>query len=221
MCHVKQPQAELITTSRKPKNFYDRIADVHNLALKLNGYKDSVAKFLKSLHLDVTPDTMVLDAGSGTGIVTLALHQAGFRPKKTIAFDLSRNSLKLAVEQARKEKKVDARNIEAVQGNVLSIPFADESFDIVLSCGVLEYVDLSDGLSEFARVLKPGGKLVLLPVKPSLVGSVLEIIYNFKIHPLKDVRKISQRFFNIVGEHDFPIAEPIAWSKAIFLLEKK
>lgn len=201
--------------------FYDRIADVHNLALKLNGYRDSVAKFLKSLHLNVTPETMVLDAGSGTGIVTLAFHQAGFRPKTTVAFDLSRNSLKLAVEQARKERHVDANNIEAVQGNVLSLPFADASFDIVLSCGVLEYVPLDEGLRESARVLKPGGRLVLLPVKPSLVGSVLEIIYNFKIHPLEDVRKISQRYFNIVGNHKFPIAEPIAWSKAIFLLEKK
>lgn len=211
----------MITTSRKTKNFYDRIADVHNLALKLNGYKDSVAKFLKSLNLTVTPETMVLDAGSGTGIVTLAFHQAGFRPKKTVAFDLSRNSLKLAIEQAAKERKVDAKNIEAVQGNILALPFADESFDIVLSCGVLEYVDLDDGLRESARVLKPGGKLVLLPVKPSLVGSILEIIYNFKIHPLEDVRKISQRYFSIVGNHEFPIAEPIAWSKAIFLLEKK
>lgn len=201
--------------------FYDRIADVHNLALKLNGYKDSVAKFLKSLNLNVTSETMVLDAGSGTGIVTLALHQAGFRPKKTVAFDLSRNSLKLARNQARKERKVDAKNIEAVQGNILALPFADESFDIVLSCGVLEYVNLDDGLRESARVLKPGGKLVLLPVKPSLVGSVLEIIYNFKIHPLEDVRKISQRYYNIVGNHKFPIAEPIAWSKAIFLLEKR
>lgn len=211
----------MITTSGKTKNFYDRIADVHNLALKLNGYKDSVAKFLKSLNLEVTRETMVLDAGSGTGIVTLAFHQAGFRPKKTIAFDLSRNSLKLAVGQSRKEKNVDAKNIEAVQGNVLALPFGDETFDIVLSCGVLEYVDLDDGLRESARVLKPGGKLVLLPVKPSLVGSVLEIIYNFKIHPLEDVRKISQRYFNIVGNHKFPIAEPIAWSKAIFLLEKR
>jgi len=211
----------MISTAGNTKTFYDRIADVHNLALKLNGYKDSVAKFLKSLNLNVTSDTMVLDAGSGTGIVTLALHQAGFRPKKTVAFDLSRNSLKLAVDQSRKEKNVDSKNIEAVQGNVLALPFADESFDIVLSCGVLEYVNLDDGLRESARVLKPGGKLVLLPVKPSLVGSVLEIIYNFKIHPLEDVRKISQRYFNIVGNHKFPIAEPIAWSKAIFLLEKK
>ncbi|MEO5858272.1 MAG: class I SAM-dependent methyltransferase [Pyrinomonadaceae bacterium] len=211
----------MITTSQKTLNFYDRIADVHNLALKLNGYKDSVAKFLRSLHLEVNSETMVLDAGSGTGIVTLAFHQAGFRPKRTVALDLSSNSLKLAVEQAGKEKKVDAKNIQAVQGNVLALPFGDKSFDIVLSCGVLEYVPLEDGLHEFARVLKPRGKLVLLPVKPSLVGSVLEIIYNFKIHPLENVRKISQRYFNIVGEHEFPETEPIAWSKAVFLLEKK
>jgi ubiquinone/menaquinone biosynthesis C-methylase UbiE len=117
---------------RKTATFYDRIADVHNLALKLNGYKDSVAKFLSSLNLEVGPETMVLDAGSGTGIVTLAFHEAGFRPRKTIAFDLSGNSLKLALEQAHKEKNVDAANITAVQGNILSLPFANESFDIVL-----------------------------------------------------------------------------------------
>lgn len=213
------------TVTKRAKNktatFYDRIADVHNLTLKLNGYKDSVAKFLSLLKLDIGPDSMVLDAGSGTGVVTFALQEAGFRPKKTVAFDLSRNSLKLARGQARKEKKVDAKNIAPVQGNILTLPFADESFDVVLSCGVLEYVPLDDGLSELSRVLKKGGKLVLLPIKPSLVGSVLELLYNFKIHPLEDVRKISQRYFNIVSNHKFPIAEPIGWSKTIFLLEKK
>lgn len=205
----------------KTANFYDRIAEVHNLALKLNGYRDSVARFLRSLDLNIDGESMVLDAGSGTGIVTMALHKAGFRPKKTIAYDLSRNSLQLAIGQARKEKNVDSAKIETVQGNVLSLPFGDECFDLVLSCGVLEYVPLDAGLRETARVLKNGGKLVLLPVKPSLVGSVLELLYNFKIHPLEDVRTISQKYFNIVGNFEFPIAEPISWSKTIFLLEKK
>ena len=86
---------------------------------------------------------------------------------------------------------------------------------------MLEYVPLDEGLQEFARVLKPGGQLVLLPVKPSLVGSVLELLYNFKIHPPENVRRTSRQYFNIVGEPEFPIAEPISWSKAIFLLEKK
>jgi ubiquinone/menaquinone biosynthesis C-methylase UbiE len=203
------------------QNFYDRIADVHNLALKINGYRQSVEKYLKSLDLKIDENSYVLDAGSGTGIVTLGFHSAGFRPRKTIALDLSFNSLKVAREEFEKDKETDAGNIAPVQGNVLSLPFADETFDLVLSCGVLEYVPLDEGLREMSRVLKTGARLVFIPVKPSFVGSVLELLYNFKIHPLKNVRKISQRYFKIIGRHQFPITEPISWSKMIFLLEKK
>ena len=205
----------------KTQSFYDRIADVHNIALKVNGYRKSVAKYLRSLDLQMDGESYVLDAGSGTGIVTLGFGDAGFKPKKTVAFDLSHNSLKIAREQFQKEKRISAAKISEVQGNVLELPFADETFDLVLTCGVLEYVSLDEGLREMARVMKTGAKLVFIPVKPSLVGSMLEFLYNFMIHPLTDVRKISQRYFNIVGNHKFPTAEPIAWSKTIFLLEKK
>ncbi len=205
----------------KTQNFYDRIADVHNLALKINGYRQSVEKYLKSLNLEIDENSLVLDAGSGTGIVTLGFQSAGFRPRKTVALDLSFNSLKVAHDEFRKDKKTDAGNIAPVQANVLSLPFADETFDLILSCGVLEYVPLDDGLKEMARVLKTGAKLVFIPVKPSFVGSVLEFLYKFKAHPLKNVRQISQQYFNIVGRHKFPITEPIGWSKTIFLLEKK
>ncbi len=205
----------------KTQSFYDRIADVHNLALKVNGYRNSVAKYLRSLDLSIGPDSFVLDAGSGTGIVTLGFQDAGFRPRKTIAFDLSGNSLKIAREQFQKEKKIDESNIQCVQGNVLELPFDDDTFELVLTCGVLEYVSLDAGLKELSRVLKPGGKLVFIPVKPSFVGSVLELLYKFKIHPIEDVKRISERYFNIVGNHEFPVAEPIGWSKTIFLLEKK
>jgi len=205
----------------KTQNFYDRIADVHNLALKINGYRQSVEKYLKSLDLKIDENSLVLDAGSGTGIVTLGFHSAGFRPRKTIALDLSFNSLKVSREQFQKDKNTDDGKIAAVQGNVLKLPFPDETFDLVLSCGVLEYVPLDEGLREMSRVLKTGARLVFIPVKPSFVGSVLEILYNFKTHPIKNVRKISQQYFNIVGRHKFPITEPISWSKTIFLLEKK
>ena len=204
----------------KTQSFYDRIADVHNLALKINGYRSSVAKYLRSLDLDLDSDSFVLDAGSGTGIVTLGFQDAGFQPRKTIAFDLSLNSLKIAREEFQKEKKIDDGNIASVQGNVLDLPFADNTFDLVLTCGVLEYVSLDAGLKELGRVLKPKGKLVFIPVKPSLVGSVLEFLYKFKIHPVEEVRRTSQRYFEIVGNHEFPTTEPIGWSKTIFLLEK-
>lgn len=215
------PKASQKRAVAKTQTFYDRIADVHNLALKVNGYRTSVANYLRSLDLAIDSQSLVLDAGSGTGIVTLGFHDAGFRPRKTIAFDLSGNSLKIAREQFVKEKKADAANIEPVQGNVLELPFGAGAFDLVLTCGVLEYVSLDAGLKELARVLKPGGRLVFIPVKPSFVGSVLEFLYKFKIHPLEDVKRISQRYFKIVGNHEFPTTEPIAWSKTIFLLEKK
>ena len=214
------PKAGQKRAEKKTQSFYDRIAEVHNLALKVNGYRKSVTKYLRSLELDLGPDSLVLDAGSGTGIVTLGFQDAGFNPRKTVAFDLSANSLKIAREQFEKEKKIDDSNIASVQGNVLQLPFADETFDLVLTCGVLEYVSLDDGLGEMARVIKPGGNLVFIPVKPSFVGSVLELLYNFKIHPVEDVKKISKRYFNIVDNYEFPIAEPISWSKTLFLLEK-
>ncbi len=202
------------------QNFYDRIAEVHNLALRINGYRASVAKFLRSLELGLGPDSLVLDAGSGTGIVTLGFHDAGLRPKQIVALDLSHKSLIVARDQFRKEKKTEVRRMAPAQSDILRMPFADNTFDCVLSCGVLEYVSLDGGLAEMARVLKPGGKLVFIPVKPSVVGTVLEFLYKFKTHKLKDVKKSAQEHFRILGNHEFPINEPISWSKTIFLLEK-
>lgn len=206
------------TSKDKTQSFYDRIADVHNIALKINGYRASVAKYLRSLDLGLTENSAVLDAGSGTGIVSLGFIDSGLPAKQFVAFDLSHKSLKIAAKEFR---KFGAERFSTVQGNVLTMPFADDHFDLVITCGVLEYVSLDAGLAEMARVIKPGGKLVMIPVKPSLVGSMLEILYKFKIHPVEDVRKISQRYFNIVGNHKFPLKEPISWSKSIFLLEKK
>ncbi|CAN5364895.1 hypothetical protein BH10ACI3_BH10ACI3_04230 [soil metagenome] len=208
------------TAKTKTQGLYDRIADVQNLAMKVNGYRASVAKYLKSLDLTISSDSLVLDAGSGTGIVTLAFQDAGFRPRRTISLDLSFNSLKVAAEECAKRKQFAKRTV-AVQGNILKLPFPDSTFDLILMCGVLEYTPLNDGLREAARVLKPGAPLVLLPVKPSIVGSVLELLYNFKIHKLSDVRAAAAKYFRIVGNYEFPVTEPISWSKTVFLLEKK
>jgi ubiquinone/menaquinone biosynthesis C-methylase UbiE len=205
----------------KTQSFYDRIADVHNLAMKINGYRDSVANYLRSLDLDLDADSLVLDAGCGTGLVTLALYKAGYRPKKTCALDLSFKSLEVAREQFEKDKKVQEQHVEAIQGNLLSMPFPDAHFDAVLTCGALEYVPLEAGLRELARVTKTGGRLILIPVRPSIVGSVLEVLYNFKTHPLSEVKKTSERYFDIVGDYKFPITDPIGWSKMLFLLQKK
>ncbi|MEP6947133.1 MAG: class I SAM-dependent methyltransferase [Acidobacteriota bacterium] len=209
-----------LATQTKTQGLYDRIADVHNVAMKVNGYRASVAKYLRSLALELDADSMVLDAGCGTGIVSLAFQDAGLPCTGSIALDLSYNSLKVAREEFDKRNLL-ANTVIPVQGNVLNLPFADDTFDLVMMCGVLEYTPLDAGLRETARVLKPGAPLVLLPVKPSIVGSVLELLYDFRIHPLKAIRTAAAKYFSVVGLHRFPVTEPISWSKTIFLLEKK
>lgn len=206
--------------TEKTQGLYDRIADVQNLAMKINGYRASVSKFLKSLELKVHKDSLVLDAGCGTGIVTLGFEDAGYRPRHIATLDLSLKSLRVARDEFRQKRRY-AKRTGPVQANVLRMPFGDSTFDLVLTCGVLEYVPLDAGLAEIARVLKPGAKLVFLPVKPSIVGSVLELLYNFKMHPLDTVRAAAAKDYRIIGNYEFPVTEPIGWSKTIFLLERK
>lgn len=212
----KRSQAARTST----QGLYDRLADVQNLAMKLNGYRASVAKYLRSLNLAIDENSLVLDAGCGTGLITLAMHDAGYRPRRVEALDLSFRSLEVARDEFNERRRY-ARRTDVIQGNVLSMPFADATFDLALTCGVLEYVPIDDGLAEAARVLKKGAPLVLIPVKPSIVGSVLEFLYNFKMHPVDKVREAASRHFKILGDHRFPITEPIAWSKTVFYLERK
>lgn len=218
-------QNSLVTKKREPKNktqkFYDRIADVHNLAMKINGYRTSAAKYFRSLRLAVDSETTVLDAGCGTGLATLAFYEAGYRPKETYALDLSFKSLEVAKEQFTEDKIQAVHSVQPVQGNLLCLPFEDEKFDVVLTCGALEYVPLEKGLDELARVIKKDGILVLIPVRQSFVGSMLEVLYNFKMHKISEVKKIAAKHFHIMGNYKFPITEPMGWSKSIFLLRKK
>ncbi|HQZ81669.1 MAG TPA: class I SAM-dependent methyltransferase [Pyrinomonadaceae bacterium] len=204
----------------RTRGFYDRIADVQNLAMKINGYRDSVKKYLRSLELETGPTSQVLDAGCGTGLVSLAFRDTNIKFERLTGLDLSRNSLEVARDEFAAFRR-NPRLVNFVQANVLAMPFADRTFDLVLMCGVLEYVPLDAGLAEAARVMKKGARLVLLPVKPSIVGSVLELLYNFKIHPIEQVRASAKKSFRIVGSYEFPITEPIGWSKTGFLLEKK
>src|SRR3954470_24960072 len=105
----------------KTQGLYDRIADVHNLAMKVNGYKRSVAKYIKSLDLGLDENSLVLDAGSGTGIITLGFHEAGVPVKRIIDLDLSIKSLGVARDEISKKSRYLKRTSFA-QADVLRMP---------------------------------------------------------------------------------------------------
>lgn len=100
----------------------------------------------------------VLDAGGGTGSTSLlAAERVGPRGKVTV-FDLSPDMLDVARAKATKAGLVD--RMEFRTGDILQLPFADETFDAVLSTySMCPLYDPGQGALELYRTVKRGGRL--------------------------------------------------------------
>lgn len=101
-------------------------------------------------------DARILDAGGGTGIVTLPLAQMGYR---VTLCDLSLGQLRVAEKKLRKEGLFE--RIELAEADIASLPFPDEFFNLVLCVrGPLSLAtDSLKAVGELARVMKRGGKI--------------------------------------------------------------
>ncbi|HEX3909914.1 MAG TPA: class I SAM-dependent methyltransferase [Solirubrobacteraceae bacterium] len=109
-----------------------------------------------------------LEIGAGTGYFTLNLLRAGLIGKATCS-DISPGMLTaLRANAERLGLEVETEQVDAER-----LPFADESFDLVLGHAVLHHIpDLERAFSEFSRVLAPGG-MVLFAGEPSRYGDRL------------------------------------------------
>jgi len=100
----------------------------------------------------------VLDAACGTGVVARAAAERVGRAGRVAGIDI--NAAMLSV--ARSLPGHTGARIRWVQGSILSLPFADESLDVVLCQLGLQFIpDRSAALTQMRRVLKPGGRLGL------------------------------------------------------------
>jgi len=200
-------------------SYYDRIARFYDLTFKLNGYGRSLDQYFAQYPLPVSRGARILDAGCGTGLLTLALLRAVRFPVAITALDLSSTSID-AARKAVAGSRGRKRDITFAQANLMSLPFADESLDLVVTSGAVEYVPLADGLSELARVIAPGGHLLHLPCRPSVASKVLEILFRFKSHPPREVMQTTERHFRIIHHYKFPPPQAIGWSKTAILAQK-
>ena len=101
----------------------------------------------------------ILDIATGTG--DLALMMAKLNPKKIVGLDISAGMLEVGKQKIAKANLTD--KIEMIVGDSENIPFDDNTFDaITVSFGVRNFENLDKGLTEILRVLKPGGKFVVL-----------------------------------------------------------
>ena len=103
--------------------------------------------------LDPRPEEIILDAGCGTGIFTLDFLT---REAQVVGLDISHQMLKYAM------KKTSGYSFFKVHGDMLYLPFKDNSFDKSVSITALEFVaDAKSAIDELIRVTRPGGYIVV------------------------------------------------------------
>jgi len=129
---------------------YDLINDLQSLGLHRRWKRRLVAL------AQLGPGQRALDVCCGTGDVALTLARTG---AQVTGLDFSPEMLAVA----RRRAQTSNAPVEFVQGDALALPFADATFDAVtISYGLRNLADFAAGLAEMARVLRPGGRLVVL-----------------------------------------------------------
>jgi len=134
-------------------------------------------KAIKQLK-DLRPQT-VLDVATGTADVALLTYKM-LHPKKITGIDISEGMLEFGRKKIAKAGLEDS--IELFTGDSEKINFPDNSFDAVtVAFGVRNFEHLDKGLKDMYRVLKPGGKVVILEFskpKQSAFSSFYKLYMN-------------------------------------------
>lgn len=161
---------------------YDKAAERWHDRLGLLGYPRAYEDLFDRLLADGTLRSLrdgghVLDCGIGTAAFSLALAGGVAAPLRIEGMDLSPSMLLRAclnLDRAGIENRLHLRDMK-------DLPFEDDTFDAVIGAHVLEHFDDPlAGLSEMARVLKPGGPLVIAATHGGIPDALLRLRWRHK-----------------------------------------
>ncbi|GLX80719.1 bifunctional demethylmenaquinone methyltransferase/2-methoxy-6-polyprenyl-1,4-benzoquinol methylase UbiE [Thalassotalea eurytherma] len=167
------------------ENKASMVADVfHSVAAQYDVMNDlmsfGIHRLWKRFTIDasgVRPGNKVLDLAGGTGDLTAKFSQIVGKDGQIILADINSSMLNVGRDKLRDRGLV--QNIEYVQANAEFLPFEDNTFDIItIAFGLRNVTDKDKALRSMYRVLKPGGRLLVLEFsKPE--HEILNKAYDF------------------------------------------
>lgn len=171
--------ADLSRDSAKVAEMFNRISRRYDLANSVLSF--GIHHLWRRSLVRMVPKSQslqVLDLCTGTGDL-LPILKARFGT--VTGADFSIGMLK-----AGEQRRIGNTKFDVVQATALKLPFRPESFDIVsVAFGVRNFEDLRSGLREIARVLKPGGNLLVLEFgQPKGIFGKLFKLYSTYIIPI-------------------------------------
>ena len=140
----------------------------HSVAAKYDIMNDfmsfGVHRLWKRFTIDasaVRPGNRVLDLAGGTGDLTRKFSERVGESGQVVLADINDSMIKVGREKLHNLGVVG--NIEYIQANAEALPFADNSFDLVtIAFGLRNVTNKDQALASIFRVLKPGGRLLIL-----------------------------------------------------------
>jgi len=156
---------------------YDRAAKGWQSTVNKLGFTSAYAGLIEDALGPAWPGAArgpvkVLDAGIGTGAMSRAFLDVAAQPVALTGVDLSADMLRCAAVQLQDI----STTLELVQSDLAALPFADNSFDVVLGAHVLEHLPAPHvAMAELARVLKPGGRVILCMTRRSAFGAYIHM----------------------------------------------
>jgi demethylmenaquinone methyltransferase/2-methoxy-6-polyprenyl-1,4-benzoquinol methylase len=169
------------THDREIATMFDRIATRYDLLNRVLSFGTDIGWRRRTIaRADIHPGALILDVGAGTGDLSFA---AAARGAHVVALDLSPGMLAVLARRATGRQR---SMIRPLVGSAESLPLPDASVDrIVTGFTVRNVGDPGRAFAEFRRVLRPGGRAVVLELShpPSSAFAGLYSFYFDRIAP--------------------------------------